>query len=184
MLNWDFGIINYIQENLRCDILDRFMPFITKFGDAGIFWICITVVMLIFRKTRKTGAIMAAALVVDVICCNMILKPIAARTRPFDINNAVELLIAPPRDYSFPSGHTAASFAATSALYFGKNKLWIPSLVLSCMIAFSRLYLYVHFPTDVLAGAAFGILAGWIGCITIKTAYNKHKIEGKDKHEA
>ena len=66
-------------------------------------------------------------------------------------------------DDSFPSGHTGASFSAVSALYAGRSKLWIPSLILAVLIAFSRLYLYVHYPTDILAGAAIGIMAGWAG---------------------
>ena len=84
-----------------------------------------------------------------------------ARTRPYDVNTGIQLLVAKLRDYSFPSGHTAASFASVAALYFaGEKKLWKPALVLACLIAVSRLYLYVHYPTDVLAGAVIGILCG------------------------
>ena len=99
----------------------------------------------------------------EVVCCNLVLKPLVARVRPCDINTAVQLLIARPDDFSFPSGHTGASFAAVSALCASGNRLWIPSLILAVLIAFSRLYLYVHYLTDILAGAVIGIMAGWIG---------------------
>lgn len=105
-----------------------------------------------------------AALALEVLCCNLILKPFVARIRPCDINTAVHLLVPRPDDFSFPSGHTGASFAATSALYFSRSRLRFPALVSAVLIGFSRLYLYVHYPTDVLAGAVLGSLLGWAGC--------------------
>lgn len=114
-------------------------------------------------KTRKVGILVSVALLLDVLTCNVILKPLIARTRPYDVNTAVELLIRAPRDYSFPSGHTAASFAAAAALWFAdKKKLAIPALVLAVLIAFSRMYFYVHYPTDVLGGAILGMVCGWL----------------------
>lgn len=139
------------------------MPIITKLGNGGMIWIALAVVLLISRKYRKAGAAMLIALALDATVCNMILKPLIGRIRPCDVNTAVQLLIARPTDYSFPSGHTAASFTATSALYFGRQKFWKPALILAVLIAFSRLYLYVHYPTDILAGAMIGIIIGYIG---------------------
>ena len=159
----EIHILDMIQ-NLRTPIGDVVVPLITRLGDAGIIWIILTVLLLIIPKTRKTGVIMMAALLVDVLLCNVLIKNLVARTRPFDVNTAVQLLVAKPRDYSFPSGHTAASFASVTALYLaGEKKLWKPALALAILIAFSRMYLYVHYPTDILGGVIFGSLSAWIG---------------------
>ena len=102
---------------------------------------------------RKYGLAMLVGLCIDVIVCNGLLKNLVARTRPCDVNTSIQLLISHPTDYSFPSGHTAASFTAVAALYFsGDKKIWKAAIVLGILIAFSRMYLYVHYPTDILGG--------------------------------
>ena len=153
----EIHILDMIQ-NLRTPIGDVVVPLITRLGDAGIVWIILTVLLLIIPKTRKTGVIMM------VLLCNVFIKNLVARTRPFDVNTAVQLLVAKPRDYSFPSGHTAASFASVTALYLaGEKKMWKAALVLAVLIALSRLYLYVHYPTDIIGGVIFGSLSGYLG---------------------
>ena len=169
----EIQILNWLQS-LHTPILDKIMQLITHLGDMGIIWIILTIVMLLIPKTRKSGVIMAAALIVDVILCNVILKNLIARVRPYDVNTAVQVLVAKPKDFSFPSGHTAASFASVVALFMaGERKLWKPALMLSCLIAVSRLYLYVHYPTDVLGGMVFGILAGFAGYWIVKLLETK-----------
>ena len=164
----ELEILNWIQ-GLRTPVGDVVMPLISKLGDAGIIWILMTVVMLLIPKTRKSGAIVAAALCVDVILCNGILKNLFARVRPCDVNIDIQLLIARPSDFSFPSGHTAASFASVTALCLAREKkLWKPGLVLAILIAFSRMYLYVHYPTDILGGLAAGIVSGFAGYFIVK----------------
>ena len=177
IMNFEFWILDGIQ-NLRTPAVDVLMPFITRFGNGGVIWIVLTVILLLIPKTRKTGLILAAALILDGIFCNLFLKNLVRRIRPCDINDAVRLLIPYPSDYSFPSGHTAVSFAAASALYFaGEKYLWKAALVLAAFIAFSRMYLYVHYPTDILGGALLGILCGYLGCrIVQKTEQYKRKI--------
>lgn len=163
----EFKILNLIQE-IRTPVSDTVMCLITKLGDAGIIWIVLAVILLLIPKTRKTGMAVMAALCIDLVLCNGILKPLVGRIRPCDINTHVLLLIARPDDFSFPSGHTAASFAAVAALYLsGERKLWKPAFVLACLISFSRLYLYVHYPTDILGGIFVGILAGYTGNVMI-----------------
>ena len=137
----------------------------------------LAVVLLILPKTRKTGIIVAAALLMDLILCNLILKNLVARVRPYDVNTAIAILIKKPLDFSFPSGHTAASFAAMTALFLAKmKKAWIAALVLAVLIAFSRLYFYVHYPTDVLGGAVVGILSGIIGYAIVEKIDKRRKV--------
>ena len=162
-MNIELSILDWIQT-LHMPFLDKIMVFITRLGDAGIIWIVLSIVLLLIPKTRRSGAVMVAALVVDVLLCNIVLKNLVARTRPYDVNTGVHLLVAKLHDYSFPSGHTAASFASVTALYLaGEKKLWKFALVLACLIAISRLYLYVHYPTDVLGGILFGVISGYLG---------------------
>ena len=162
-MNIELSILDWLQT-LHTPVLDKIMVFITRLGDAGIIWIVLSIVLLLIPKTRKSGVVMVAALVVDVLLCNIVLKNLVARTRPYDVNTGVHLLVAKLHDYSFPSGHTAASFASVTALYLaGEKKLWKFALVLACLIAISRLYLYVHYPTDVLGGILFGVISGYLG---------------------
>ena len=176
IMNLEFWILDGIQ-NLRTPAADVLMPFITSFGNGGVIWIVLTVILLLIPKTRKTGLILGAALILDGIFCNLFLKNLVRRIRPCDINDAVRLLIPYPSDYSFPSGHTAVSFAAASALYFaGEKYLWKAALVLAAFIAFSRMYLYVHYPTDVLGGIIFGCLSGWLGYHIVKFAEGKKTV--------
>lgn len=159
----ELRFLDFLQT-IHTPLLDKILAFITSLGNAGIIWIVLAVVLLILPKTRKTGIIVAAALLMDLILCNLILKNLVARVRPYDVNTAIAILIKKPLDFSFPSGHTAASFAAMTALFLAKmKKAWIAALVLEVLIAFSRLYFYVHYPTDVLGGAVVGILSGIIG---------------------
>ena len=159
----ELAILNWIQAHLRCGPLDAVLPWATHLCDHGEVWILLAAVLLAIPKTRRAGACVACALVLDLLLCNVWLKPMIGRIRPFAVDPSVLLLIAPPTDASFPSGHTAASFAAVLALNRAGSRLWRPALALSLLIAFSRLYLYVHWPTDVLGGAAVGALAGWLG---------------------
>lgn len=159
---FEFEFLDFLQT-MHTPLITKIMKAASKLGDAGFIWILLAAVLLMIPKTRKVGILVSVALLLDVLTCNVILKPLIARTRPYDVNTAVELLIRAPRDYSFPSGHTAASFAAAAALWFAdKKKLAIPALVLAVLIAFSRMYFYVHYPTDVLGGAILGMVCGWL----------------------
>ena len=130
-MNIELKILDWFQT-LHTPVLDKFMTSVTKLGNAGIFWIILTVLFLLIPKMRKTGVVMAAALIIDLLLCNVLLKNLVAPTRPYDVNTGIQLLVAKLRDYSFPSGHTAASFASEAALYFaGEKKLWKPALVLA-----------------------------------------------------
>ena len=167
----DWNILNWIQ-GLHTAAGDVLMPFVSRLGNAGLIWIAADVGLLLRPKTRKVGVAVGIALVLEVVLCNGLLKPLVARLRPCDIQTSVALLIPRPTDFSFPSGHTASSFAAASALFFQKSKLRLPAVLLAGLIAFSRLYLFVHFPSDVLAGVLLGIITGAIG------AFASNKLSG------
>lgn len=156
----EFIILDAIQQYGRSEFLDYLMVGLTTLGDKGGIWIIMTCLLLIYPKTRKTGLVVAVSLIIEWLCCNVLLKPLVARIRPCDVNTAVQLLIAHPMDFSFPSGHTASSFAAMSALFFCRKTYWRAACLLAVLIGFSRMYLYVHYPTDVAAGAVLGVLAG------------------------
>ena len=173
---FEFEILDFFQT-LHTPILTKIMKLASGLGDAGFIWIALAAILLLIPKTRKAGVLVTGALILDVILCNLILKPTIARVRPYDVNTAIELLIRAPRDFSFPSGHTAASFASVAALWFAKEKkLWIPALVLALLIAISRMYFYVHYPTDVLGGALLGIACGYVSYKLLEMWKKKQKM--------
>ena len=175
MQAFELDVLNWIQTHLRCAFLDAVMPAVSWICNHGEVWILLAVVLLAMPKSRKAGACLACGLILDLLLCNFWLKPWIGRARPFTVNSAISLLIAPPTDASFPSGHTAASFAAVSALRTAHSPLWKPSLVLAGVIAFSRLYLYAHWPTDVLGGILVGVLAGWLGAKLVQFGADKRQ---------
>ncbi|MBQ2746751.1 MAG: phosphatase PAP2 family protein [Clostridia bacterium] len=149
------------------------MPIITKFGDGGVFWIALAVIFLIFKKTRKMGLCMGLALLMGFITGNLILKNVVGRIRPYDLNPEIEILVKHLSDYSFPSGHTLASFEAATAIFINNKKIGIPALVLAFLIAISRIYLYVHYPSDVLAAIILGIGFAILSCLIVKKYQDK-----------
>ncbi|MDO4632418.1 MAG: phosphatase PAP2 family protein [Eubacteriales bacterium] len=156
---WEFTVLDFLQT-LHGPVQDTFFKTVTHLGDAGIFFILLGFLLLFSRKTREYGIAILSALVMGALLCNVILKPLVARARPCWINEAVQMLVAVPKDYSFPSGHSQAAFATASAVFVRNRRAGIALGILAVLIAFSRLYLYVHFPTDVLVGTAIGICMG------------------------
>lgn len=155
----DAGILLFIQEYIRHPVLTMFFTAITKLGDKGMIWMILTLFLLAFKKTRKIGVISICALLGSLLINNILLKNIVDRIRPYDAVSGLMPLITKPTDFSFPSGHTASSFAAAYVMYKRLPKKWgIPILLLAALIGFSRLYVGVHYPTDVLAGMFSGIL--------------------------
>ena len=176
-MGFEFKFLDFLQS-IRTPVGDAIIPLITYLGEFGAVWIILAVVLLIMRKHRQVGVAVAIALIIDLILCNGILKNIFARTRPCDINTDIVLLIKHPSEYSFPSGHSAASFAAATAVYFsGAKRLGTICYLLAAVIAYTRLYLYVHFPTDVLGGALAGLLAGFIACKLTKFIFAKRAVK-------
>ncbi len=180
----DFAVLDWIQENIACKALDIFFSFITHFGDAGLFWIGIGILMLCFKKFRKAGFCLLIAISIGFLVSNLILKPWVARTRPYDINTAISLLIGRPSDFSFPSGHTTASIASALAILYHHKKVGIGALVLAILVSLSRLYLYVHFPTDVLVGALVGTCASIAAWAIVNKAFPRYMEKRGQKQSA
>ena len=160
MTELDFSILNWIQDHLRCGFLDAVMPKITVLGTAAALWVVIGLALLMKPATRRTAVLLFIALLTALLVCNLTLKNLVARDRPCWINKDMILLVKSPKDYSFPSGHTAMSFLSATVLTRLGRKAGVAAFVVATLIAFSRLYLYVHFPSDVAAGALIGTMIG------------------------
>ncbi len=178
IVKMDSSILLWIQENLRNDFLTPVVKTITHLGDGGILWIALLLVLLIIPKTRKAGILGATALIITFLITNVCLKPLVARTRPYEVIEGLTRLIGKQSDRSFPSGHTANSMAVGVTLwiisrkrredvdgdiYFPKKAGWF-LLILSILIGLSRLYVGVHYPTDVLGGALVAVMDACIVC--------------------
>ena len=172
----DGDILLFIQEFIRNDILTPFMVVITRSADYGALWITLIIALIIIRKTRIPGHIMSFSLAIEAIIVNLLVKPIAARERPYDVIEELVFIGKKQLDYSFPSGHTGAAFAVAGAMLFivifglkgfSDNKtfrrLTVVTLIYAVLIALSRLYVGVHYPTDVLGGMAIGLLSALAG---------------------
>lgn len=163
-------------QQLHNPILDRVMVVVTSLGNAGWLFILIGIVLICTKKTCKQGLHVLLALIISVIFCSVVLKELVARARPCWLMPEIELLIRVPTDYSFPSGHTSASFATAVALYVHNKKFGIFMFVLALLIAFSRMYLFVHFPTDILGGAVTGAISALLAGVVIKRLEKRKKI--------
>ena len=159
---FDSFILLYIKDTMHGPIMDKVMVISTYLGNGGAIWIIIIALLMINKKYRKIGYIALAALILSTILGEDILKHVVRRIRPSADIPAVNLLIAKPLSYSFPSGHTTSSFAVAGVLarYFKDYAYEFFSL--ASLIAFSRLYLYVHYPTDVLGGMVLGFICSGI----------------------
>lgn len=174
MNQFEASIILWIQENLR-GALDGLWLFITHLGDDGILWIILGIVLLFWKKTRPIGFTVLISLLFDYLIINVTLKDLIARPRPFVVNEAITPLITNVSPYrSFPSGHSGGSFAAMFALYkWVPKKIGVPALVLAALVALSRLYVGVHYPTDIIAGCIIGFMCSVWAYSLVRLAIKK-----------
>jgi undecaprenyl-diphosphatase len=153
----DLKLLVHINEKFRHDILDRIMPRITVLGDGGVLWIMVALAFIFKGSTRVVGEMLISALILTTILGEGLIKHIIRRARPFMSGIEEKLLIVKPITYSFPSGHTSSSFAAAGVLFAVHSRLAVLAFVLASLIAFSRIYLNVHYPTDVFIGIVLGL---------------------------
>lgn len=167
MQNFEFAVLDSLQS-LHCGFLNAVMIFFTTVGELGAVWIAVGVLMLFFKKYRRAGITVLLGLLIGLFAVNFGIKNLVARPRPCAVNTSVELLVPFPGEYSFPSGHTVSSFGAATSVFLRNKKLGVFALSVATVIAFSRLYLYVHFPSDVLCGVIIGVAISFLSTYIMK----------------
>lgn len=177
-MNWlneaELPILWWIRDNLSSPFLDTVMRYVSSLARHGEFWIALALILICFKKTRKAGVAMGVAMACGFLIGNIGLKNLFARIRPYDMTE-VALVVEKLSDFSFPSGHTLVSFEAATALTVYHRKWGIAALVLATAIAFSRLYLFVHYPTDVAAGLLLGVGIALATCWVVNRLWPKKK---------
>lgn len=158
----DINTLKIIHDYSQNYIFDKIMPLITSLGNLGLVWIAISIILISNKKNRTIGLMCISALILNTILGEGILKHLFQRQRPFVSMPAVHLLISKPTSFSFPSGHTSSSFAVAGIIWSQLKKYRVHAVLLACLIAFSRLYLFVHYPSDILGGIAQGLICAKI----------------------
>lgn len=182
MMIWEFladlegGVLLWFQNVLRGPVQDAVVTAFSKLGNSGMLFIVAGVVLLFFKKTRRAGVASLMALLIGFLITNLTLKPLVARPRPWlDVEGLINL-VGESAYRSFPSGHSTSAFAFSFAMLFGAPNKWLKwsSMVVAVLMGLSRLYVGVHYPTDVLGGILVGLLSGWLAwqiCKRIKSKY-------------
>ena len=167
----DSAILRLIQRLLSSNVSNFFFSNITVLANAGVLWISLSIIFAIMPKTRKMGFTMMLAMIFGLIFGNLLIKNVVARMRPYQVDTTIQLIINKPSEFSFPSGHTLCSFGASISIYLYRKKLGVCMIVIASAIALSRMYLYVHFPTDIVGGILLGILTSNIAYLIINKIY-------------
>lgn len=172
---FDQQALVWIAEHIRNAVLDPFMMLYTQLGNTGLLFIALGVLMLFFKQTRRAGVSALCAMLIGLIVVNFTIKPLVSRPRPWLVMEGFENLVPEGDPNSFPSGHTNAAFAFALAVCMAAPKKWmkIAAVCAAVVMGLSRLYVGVHFPSDVLAGAAIGSLCGLAGAWAVRKAWER-----------
>lgn len=181
-MNLDWSILHWIHDTMTCPALDFLMPKITALGSGGAIWLAAAGGLLCTRKYRRQGILLLGGLAAGVLVGNVFLKNVIARPRPCWLDQSVRMLVKIPTDYSFPSGHTLSSVIGATILTQTDRRFGWAAIPLAALIAFSRLYLYVHFPSDILGAAVLGVV---IGVLTFRCGGHRsnHSTNGMLQHD-
>lgn len=181
-LNFDLAVFQWVQS-IQTPLLTKLMVIITTLGDEGIIFILLGIVLLFMKKHRKAGFAILVALVVMLVCNNLVLKELFARTRPFNLDETAYAwwyeiykfpeMVHKPSSYSFPSGHTSSAFAAALALVFYNRKIGIPTIVFAALMGFSRIYVEVHYCTDVIGAVIVSFIYAVFAVLIVNALYPK-----------
>ena len=175
-MNWELSCLNALQ-NFSNPVIDKLMIILSTLGNAGVIWILFAILLLITKRHRKLGIQVIIAMMITFIIGNLILKNVIHRPRPYVVDPMLIPRVVKPLEYSFPSGHTMNGVTAALTMYFGEKRIGIPALILAVLIAFSRIYNLVHFPTDIIGGIVIGacsaIFVQWLMNRKGRTCYER-----------
>lgn len=158
---WDKGVISWISK-FNNPFINKFMVLLTRLGDGGFVWVTIAISFLITKRYKSVSLKILLSLCLTTIVGEVVIKRLVGRLRPSQIISKEDLLIKKPTSYSFPSGHTASSFGVAVILSEAFPFINILIFCLASLIGISRVYLKVHYPTDVIVGAIIGTLCGLV----------------------
>ena len=175
-MNWELSYLHELQ-NFSNPVIDKIMVFLSTLGNVGVIWILFAILLLITKRYRKLGIQVIIAMIITFIIGNLILKNVIHRPRPYVVDPMLIPRVVKPLEYSFPSGHAMNGVTAALTMYFGDKRIGIPALILAVLIAFSRVYNLVHFPTDVIGGIVIGacsaIFVQWLMNRKGRTCYER-----------
>ena len=174
-LTFDWVVLHWIHNTLTSPTLNFLMPKITALGNGGLVWVLVALTLIATKRYRRDGFILIVGLMIGVVVGNVFLKNLIARPRPCWIDHSITLSISNPTDYSFPSGHTLSSVIAATVLTMSNKRLGYIAIPMAFLISFSRLYLYVHFPSDVLGASIIGLIIGISTYISVNSCSFQRK---------